>query len=121
MMITLSKLGKGVKEVTCKEIKTNSGSMLIVELIIDVADAMGANVTNTMCEAVAPLIEKLSGGRTLLRILSNYSTKRMVTATGTFEGVFDPVQVDHSTAGLLVGGKHWNGVGWYVGAVTNGS
>jgi hydroxymethylglutaryl-CoA reductase len=82
---TLSKLGKGVKEVTCKEIKTNSGSMLIVELIIDVADAMGANVTNTMCEAVAPLIEKLSGGRTLLRILSNYSTKRMVTATGTFD------------------------------------
>ena len=82
---TLSKLGKGVKEVTCKEIKTNSGSMLIVELIIDVADAMGANVTNTMCEAVAPIIEKLSGGRTLLRILSNYSTKRMVTATGTFD------------------------------------
>jgi len=82
---TLSKLGKGVKEVTCKEIKTNSGSMLIVELIIDVADAMGANVTNTMCEAVAPLIEKLSGGRTLLRILSNYSTKRMITATGTFD------------------------------------
>jgi len=82
---TLSKFGKGVKEVTCKEIKTNSGPMLIVELIIDVADAMGANVTNTMCEAVAPLIEKLSGGRTLLRILSNYSTKRMVTATGTFD------------------------------------
>ena len=82
---TLSKLGKGVKEVTCKEVKTNSGSMLIVELIIDVADAMGANVTNTMCEAVAPLIEKLSGGRTLLRILSNYSTKRMVTATATFD------------------------------------
>ena len=59
--------------------------MLIVELMIDVADAMGANVTNTMCEAVAPLIEKLSGGRTLLRILSNYSTKRMVSATGTFD------------------------------------
>ena len=82
---TLSKLGKGVKEISCKEIPTPSGSMLIVELMIDVADAMGANVTNTMCEAVAPLIEKLSGGRTLLRILSNYSTKRMVIATGTFD------------------------------------
>ena len=82
---TLSKLGKGVKEVSCKEVKTDSGSMLVVELIIDVADAMGANVTNTMCEAVAPLIEKLSGGRTLLRILSNYSTKRMVTVTATFD------------------------------------
>ena len=82
---TLSKLGKGVKEITCKEVKTDSNSMLIVELLIDVGDAMGANVTNTMCEAVAPLIEKLSGGRTLLRILSNYSTKRMVTASAIFD------------------------------------
>ena len=37
--------------------------MLIVELMIDVGDAMGANVTNTMCETVAPLIEKLTGGK----------------------------------------------------------
>ena len=82
---TLSKLGKGVKEITCKEVKTDSNSMLIVELLIDVGDAMGANVTNTMCETVAPLIEKLSDGRTLLRILSNYSTKRMVTASAVFD------------------------------------
>ena len=72
---TLSKLGKGAKEISCKDIETDSGHMLIVELLIDVGDAMGANVTNTMCEAVAPMIEKLSGGKTLLRILSNYSTK----------------------------------------------
>ncbi len=57
---TLSKLGKGAKEVSCKDIQTDSGHMLIVELLIDVGDAMGANVTNTMCEAVAPLIEKLT-------------------------------------------------------------
>ena len=82
---TLSKLGKGVKEIVCKEVKTDSNSMLVVELLIDVGDAMGANVTNTMCEAVAPLIEKLSNGRTLLRILSNYSTKRMVTASAVFD------------------------------------
>ncbi len=69
----------------CKEIKTSSSSMLIVELMIDVGDAMGANVTNTMCETVAPLIEKITGGKTLLRILSNYSTKRMVTTTATFD------------------------------------
>ena len=59
--------------------------MLIVELFIDVGDAMGANVTNTMCEAVAPLIEKITNGKTLLRILSNYSTKRMVSASATFD------------------------------------
>jgi hydroxymethylglutaryl-CoA reductase len=82
---TLPKLGKGVKEVQCKEIKTSSSSMLIVELMIDVGDAMGANVTNTMCEIVAPLIEKLTGGKTLLRILSNYSTKRMVSVSAIFD------------------------------------
>ena len=82
---TLSKLGKGVKDIQCKEIKTTSSSMLIVELFIDVGDAMGANVTNTMCEAVAPLIEKITNGKTLLRILSNYSTKRMVSVSATFD------------------------------------
>jgi hydroxymethylglutaryl-CoA reductase len=85
---TLTKLGKGAKEILCKQVLSNdrdNGSYMIVELMIDVGDAMGANVTNTMCEAVAPLIEKLTGKTTLLRILSNYSTKRMVTATATFD------------------------------------
>ena len=82
---TLFRLGKGAKRVSCKEIDTPSGNMLIVELLIDVGDAMGANITNTMCEAVSPLIEKISGGRTLLRILSNYSTRRLVKARAVFE------------------------------------
>ena len=82
---TLLKMGKGAKEITCREIATDSGSMLIVELIIDVADAMGANVTNTMCEAVSPLIEKLSDGKVILRILSNYSTRRMAKASAIFD------------------------------------
>jgi hydroxymethylglutaryl-CoA reductase len=82
---TLSKIGKGAKEVTCREIQTDSGPMLIVELLIDVGDAMGANITNSMCEAVSPLIEKITRGRVLLKILSNYSTRRMVTATAVFD------------------------------------
>ena len=82
---TLSKMNKGAKDVYCKEIDAPSGKMLIVELLIDVGDAMGANVTNTMCESVAPLIEQITGGRTLLRILSNYSTRRMVKAQAVFE------------------------------------
>ena len=83
---TLAKLGKGAKEITCKKIDTpSSGTMIIAELLIDVGDAMGANVTNTMCEAVSPLIETLTGGRTLLRILSNYSTRRIVKATAVFD------------------------------------
>lgn len=82
---TLSKIGKGAKEISCKEIKTDAGPMLIVELLIDVGDAMGANVTNTMCEGIAPLIEQITNGKVILRILSNYSTRRMVKGTATFE------------------------------------
>ena len=82
---SLPKMNRGAKEITCKVIDTPSGKMLIAELLIDVGDAMGANITNTMCEAVSSLIEKITGGRTLLRILSNYSTRRMVTAKAIFE------------------------------------
>lgn len=82
---TLSKMNKGAKEVSCKIIETDFGKMLIVELLIDVGDAMGANVTNTMCEAVSPLLEQITGGRTLLRILSNYSTRRIAKATAVFD------------------------------------
>jgi hydroxymethylglutaryl-CoA reductase len=82
---TLSKMGKGAKKVSCKEVRTKKGRMLVVELLIDVGDAMGANVTNTMCEGVAPLIEKLTGGRVVLRILSNYSTKRLVRGKAIFD------------------------------------
>ena len=82
---SLPKMNRGAKAITCKVIDTPSGKMLIAELLIDVGDAMGANITNTMCEAISPLIEKITGGRTLLRILSNYSTRRMVTAKAIFE------------------------------------
>jgi len=54
--------------------------MLIVHLIVDAKNAMGANAVNTMCEAVAPLVEKITGGKVLLRIVSNYAVKRLVRA-----------------------------------------
>jgi len=82
---SLPKMNKGAKEISCKEVDTPAGKMLIAELLIDVGDAMGANITNTMCEAVSPLIEEITGGKTLLRILSNYSTRRMVKAKAVFE------------------------------------
>jgi hydroxymethylglutaryl-CoA reductase len=82
---TLAKMGRGAKKVSCKVVKTKKGQMLVVELLIDVGDAMGANVTNTMCEGVAPLVEKLTGGRVILRILSNYSTRRLVRGKAIFD------------------------------------
>jgi len=54
--------------------------MLIVELLVDCKDAMGANIVNTMAEAVAPLLEKITGGKSLLRIVSNLATTRLMRA-----------------------------------------
>jgi len=56
------------------------GELLVVHLIVDSRDAMGANLVNTMCEAVAPLIEQISGGRVFLRILSNLADRALVHA-----------------------------------------
>jgi hydroxymethylglutaryl-CoA reductase len=55
--------------------------MLVVHLLIDVQDAMGANIVNTMAEGVAPLIEELTDGRVSLRILSNLADRRLVHAS----------------------------------------
>ena len=54
--------------------------MLVVHLLVDTRDAMGANLVNGMCEGVAPLIESLSGGSVFLRILSNLSDRSIVRA-----------------------------------------
>lgn len=56
------------------------GELMVVHLVVDTRDAMGANLVNTMCEAVAGLIEKLTGGRVFLRILSNLTDRAMVRA-----------------------------------------
>ncbi|MEO9362311.1 MAG: hydroxymethylglutaryl-CoA reductase, degradative [Nitrososphaera sp.] len=64
--------------------KNRMGSMLVVELIIDAKDAMGANAVNTMCEAIAPRVAEITGGDVVLKILSNYATKRMVRCRAVF-------------------------------------
>ncbi|HKU50411.1 MAG TPA: hydroxymethylglutaryl-CoA reductase, degradative [Nitrososphaera sp.] len=61
------------------------GTMLLAEIVVDTKDAMGANVINTMCEAVAPLISDITGGgEVVLKILSNYATRRMVKCKAVF-------------------------------------
>ena len=54
-----------------------SGRMLIVHLLVDTRDAMGANAVNTMAELVSGKIEEITGGRVHLRILSNLATHRL--------------------------------------------
>ncbi|MBX3010145.1 MAG: hydroxymethylglutaryl-CoA reductase, degradative [Caldilineaceae bacterium] len=61
--------------------QTPTGPMLIVHLLFDTRDAMGANAVNTAAETIAPTLERLSGGRALLRILSNLTDQRRAWAT----------------------------------------
>ena len=72
--------GGGAKGLETEELDTAVGPMLIVRLLVDVRDAMGANAVNTMCEALAPRIEELTGGRVSLRILSNLADRRLARA-----------------------------------------
>jgi len=76
----LASVGGGAKDLDAKVIHTTMGDMMIAELQVDCRDAMGANAVNTMAEAVAPLIEQLTGGKVLLRIISNLATKRLAKA-----------------------------------------
>jgi hydroxymethylglutaryl-CoA reductase len=82
----LVKFGGGCRGINVKVLsQTITEPMVIVELLVDVRDAMGANAVNTMNEAVAPFLEELSGGKALLRIISNLATQRMVRARATFK------------------------------------
>ncbi len=76
----LNSFGGGAKDLDARVIETSMGQMLIVHLYVDCRDAMGANAVNTMTEAVAPVIEQLTGGHVYLRIISNLATKRLVKA-----------------------------------------
>jgi len=74
----LVKLGGGAKDLEVRILDSPVGKMVVVHLIVDVKDAMGANIVNTMAEAVAPIIEEASGGKVLLRIVSNLADRRLV-------------------------------------------
>jgi hydroxymethylglutaryl-CoA reductase len=78
----LLKLGGGVRDVEVRILNSPVGPMVITHLIVDVKDAMGANTVNTMAEAVAPLLEKWTGGKVYLRILSNLADRRLVRSWG---------------------------------------
>jgi len=60
--------------------RAEGSDMLVVHLLVDTRDAMGANLVNTMCEGVASLVESMTGGRVFLRILSNFADRAMVRA-----------------------------------------
>ena len=80
----LVKFGGGAKDIDVKVIDTIKGPMAIIHLLVDCRDAMGANAVNTMAEAVSPLIEEITGGKALLRIISNLAVFRLARARAVF-------------------------------------
>lgn len=80
----LVSVGGGPKDIEIRIIEDSPlGNFLVLHLIIDVRDAMGANAVNTALERVSPLVERIAGGRVLLRILSNLADRRLAKATCT--------------------------------------
>ncbi len=79
---TLTRLGGGPRDLEVRIIRTSAiGAFVVVHLILDVRDAMGANAINTALEKIAPHVAEIAGGRVHLRILSNLADRRLARAT----------------------------------------
>jgi len=101
----LKKLGGGARDLEVRVIENSPiGAFLVVHLIYDVRDAMGANAINTACEKLAPRIEALTGGRVHLKILSNLSDHRLARVRCTVpveELVFDDFSGEAVRDGII--------------------
>ena len=107
----LSQRGGGVREIEIRALQLANGAPLIaVHVLVDTCDAMGANLVNTICEAIAPQVARICGGEVALRILSNltdrsicsaqvrYSVDSLVTAGMTGEAVRDRIVLANDIA-----------------------
>jgi Hydroxymethylglutaryl-CoA reductase len=81
----LVKLGGGAKAMEVRVIDTKKETMVITHILVNVKDAMGANAVNTMCEAIAPMIEHIGKGKVSLKILSNLATHRLARSRAVFD------------------------------------
>ena len=80
----LVKFGGGCRDIRARIIETDSGPMVIVHILVDCRDAMGANAVNTMAETIAPKIEGMTGGTVILRIISNLAVHRLARVSAVF-------------------------------------
>jgi hydroxymethylglutaryl-CoA reductase len=81
----LVRLGGGVRDLIVRIVEAPGQTYVVAHLVVDVRDAMGANAVNTMAEAIAPLVADLTGGRVLLRILTNKADLRLTRARAVFD------------------------------------
>lgn len=86
---SILKYGGGARKMTTRiieaDVEYETPAFFVVHLMVDTGEAMGANIVNTMVESLAPYLEELTGGESLMNILSNYSTESLVTATCSIE------------------------------------
>ena len=80
----LVKFGGGARDLEVRIVPSPRGTMLVVHLLVDARDAGGMNAVNTMCEALAPEVGRIAGGRPVLRIISNLAVLRLAHASATF-------------------------------------
>jgi len=80
----LVKFGGGCKDIDARVLATDSGPMVIIHILVDCRDAMGANAVNTMAETIAPTVEGLTGGTVILRIISNLAVHRLARVGAIF-------------------------------------
>src|SRR5271157_436311 len=95
----LVKFGGGAKDLEVRIVPSTRGTMVIAQLLVDARDAGGMNAVNTMCEALAPELARLAGGRVVLRIISNLAIHRLARAHATFPAA---LLQDESGAGAAV-------------------
>jgi hydroxymethylglutaryl-CoA reductase len=81
----LVKLGGGAKDIEVRIVEAETATFVVLHLIVDVRDAMGANAVNTMAEALAPLVSEITGGRVRLRILSNKADRRLARVRAVYD------------------------------------
>ena len=101
----LKRLGGGPRDLEVRLIEESPiGAFLVVHLIYDVRDAMGANAVNTAVERLAPQLENLTGGKAHLRILSNLADHRLARAECTIplsELAFDAYPAEDVRDGII--------------------
>jgi hydroxymethylglutaryl-CoA reductase len=98
----LVRFGGGAKELEVRIVPSSRGTMVVVHLLVDARDAGGMNAVNTMCEALAPELARLAGGRAVLRIISNLAVHRLARARATFRA--DLLATPNATGPQVVDG-----------------
>ncbi len=82
---SLERRGAGPVDLEVRIVRSQRQLFLVVHLLVDVGDAMGANAVNTRCEKVAPYLARMTGGRPRLRIVSNLADRRLAIAKATWD------------------------------------